>query len=107
VKDKQTLEGPEDQSSQPEVNQGNPKEGANEIPQNLVNPVNHTQNRIACENCGQFNHLSKDCRRIQCEIYGYNNHSTYNCKRCVLWNTRPELCAAQVKDQSFFSLRSA
>ena len=37
-----------------------------------------------------------------CEICGYNNHTTYDCKRCVLWNTGPELRAAQVEDQSFF-----
>jgi hypothetical protein len=94
VKDKLVNEDPEDQSSQPEVNQGNPVQGTNETPQNPVNPVNHAPNRIACKNCGLFNHSTKDCRRVLCEICGYTNHSTYECKRCVLWNTRPELCAA-------------
>lgn len=31
-----------------------------------------------------------------------NNHSTLDCKRCLPWKVRPELCAAQVEDQSFF-----
>lgn len=57
---------------------------------------------MACENCGLFNHLTKACRRIISEICGFNNHTAYECKRCVLWNTGPEFCAAQVEDQSFF-----
>jgi hypothetical protein len=55
-----------------------------------------------CENCGLFNHTTKECRKVFYEICGYNNHSTYECKRSVLWNTGPELCAAQVEEQSFF-----
>lgn len=92
VGDKQPSGGPEDQSSQPEVNQGAPKQGTNKIPQ-PANTASNTQNWIACENCGLFDHVTKDCRRIMCEIYGYSNHSTYECKRCVLWNIGPELCA--------------
>lgn len=88
--------------SQPEVNQGNPTQGANEVPQKSAIAGNPAQNRIACDVCGLFNHLTKDCRRLLCKIYGYTNHSAYDCKRCVLWNTGPELCAAQVEDQNFF-----
>ena len=61
-----------------------------------------SQNKVACEICGLFNHATRDCRRMLCEICGYNNHTAYECKRCVLWNTGPELCVAQVEDQSFF-----
>lgn len=64
-----------------------------------------TQNKVACEICGLFNHATKDCRRMICEICGYNNHTAYDCRRCVLWNTGPKLCAAQVEDQSFFFIK--
>lgn len=70
--------------------------------ENPQNPPNPAQNRIACENCGLFNHATKDCRRIICEICGFNNHTAYDCKRCLPWNMGLELCAAQVEDQSFF-----
>lgn len=60
------------------------------------------QNRNACEIYGLFNHATKDCRRMICEICGYNNHVAYDCRRCIPWNVGPELCAAQVEDQSFF-----
>ena len=33
---------------------------------------------------------------------GLNNHASLDCKREPLWNSGPELCAAQVPDQSFF-----
>ena len=33
---------------------------------------------------------------------GLNNHASLDCKREPLWNLGPELCAAQVLDQSFF-----
>lgn len=82
-----------------ENKQGNITPKAPEGPRNLPNPAH---NRVACENYGLFNHLTRDCRRFQCEIYGLNNHTTYDCKWCVLWNTSPEVCAAQVEDQSFF-----
>lgn len=58
--------------------------------------------RVPCGSCGLFNHATRDCRQIACEICGFNNHSTFDCKRCVPWNMGPELCAAQVEDQSFF-----
>lgn len=56
-----------------------------------------------CKFCGLRNHKSEDCKRkVQCEICGYHNHNTYECRREPLWNACPELCAAQVMDQSFF-----
>lgn len=61
-----------------------------------------TKTKIPCENCGMLNHTANECRRILCEICGFSNHSTYDCKRCLPWNVGPELCAAQVEDQSFF-----
>lgn len=73
----QVAEGPEDQSSQPDSNANSGKQGTAET-QIPVNPL--AQNRIACENCGLFNHVTKDCRRILCETCGYSNHSTYDCK---------------------------
>jgi hypothetical protein len=41
-------------------------------------------------------------RKAPCEICGFSNHSSYDCKNEPLWNYGPELCAAQVDDQSFF-----
>lgn len=67
----------------------------------------HAQLRTACEVCGLFNHATKDCRRLFCEICGLHNHVTYECKGCVPWNTGPELCAAQVEDQSFFFIEES
>ena len=75
--------------------QGNPIDGTRNGP-------NPAQNRVACENCGLFNHVTRVCRKVLCEICGFNNHTAYDCKRCVSWNTSPELCAAQVEDRSFF-----
>lgn len=84
-----------DQNSQPKVNHGTVTQGSHEGP---PNPVNSGQNRIQCEKCGLFNHSTKDCRRLFYEFCGYANHSTYDCQSCVLWNTGPELYAAQVED---------
>lgn len=64
--------------------------------------LNQNQNRVPCDICGLFNHLTKDCRRMMCEICGMGNHVTYNYKRCLPWNFGSELCATQVEDQSFF-----
>lgn len=56
-----------------------------------------------CRFCGLRNHGSEECmRRNPCEICGYNNHITSECKREPIWSFGPELCAAQVEDQSFF-----
>ena len=55
-----------------------------------------------CTNNGMRNHRTECTRRIACENCGYSNHSTYDCKRESLWNFGPELCAAQVDNQSFF-----
>lgn len=74
--------------------------------QNPTNPDTHHlgshNQRVACENCALYNLATKDCRRNLCEICGFNNHSTYDCKRCVPWSVGPELCAAQVENQSFY-----
>ncbi|RLN04304.1 hypothetical protein C2845_PM13G12270 [Panicum miliaceum] len=60
-------------------------------------------NRKGCEICGLKNHSMDECRiRMHCELCGYSNYDTYECKREPLWNLGPELCAAQVPDQSFF-----
>lgn len=68
------------------------------------NPYHPARNapRVPCDHCGMLYHLSKDCRKNACEICGLNNHFTYECKRCVPWHFGPELCAAQVENQSFF-----
>lgn len=64
---------------------------------------NESRELPGCKFCGLHNHLSEDCRRKpQCELCGYNNHNTFECRREPLWNFGPELCAAQVEDQSFF-----
>ncbi|CAL4976870.1 unnamed protein product [Urochloa decumbens] len=39
---------------------------------------------------------------MHCELCGLSNHTSFQCKREPLWNCAPELCAAQVTDQSFF-----
>jgi len=78
--------------------------GGNDLSQTSQNPIRSVdpEQKLPCENCGMFNHSTRECRRNVCEICGFNNHSTYNCKRCLPWNLGPELCAAQVEDQSFF-----
>jgi hypothetical protein len=59
-------------------------------------PVN-----VRCNVCGLKNHATEDClRRPVCEICGFNNHSSFDCKKEPLWNYGPELCAAQVENQS-------
>lgn len=74
-----------------------PRANQNRAPHN-----NQRQDRVPCENCGLFNHQTRDCRRMLCEICGLGNHVAYNCKKCLSWNVGPELCATQVEDQSFF-----
>jgi len=34
-----------------------------------------------------------------------NTHMAYDCNNCMPWNLGPELCAAQVEDQSFFYIQ--
>ncbi|KAG2564270.1 hypothetical protein PVAP13_8KG244700 [Panicum virgatum] len=59
--------------------------------------------KSGCSVCGLKNHTSEDCRRREfCEMCGFANHGTLDCKKEPLWNMGPELCAAQVPDQSFF-----
>ena len=61
------------------------------------------QLKPACNFCGLRNHTSEECkRRNACELCGFNNHESYDCHREPLWNLGPELCAAQVPNQSFF-----
>lgn len=61
--------------------------------------------RHGCAVCGLKNHNTDECRRKEfCEMCGFANHSTLDCKREPLWNMGPELCAAQVPDQSFFHI---
>lgn len=56
-----------------------------------------------CKCCGLKNHTFENCkRRLRCELCGLDNHTSFECKREPLWNCAPELCAAQVTDQSFF-----
>lgn len=57
---------------------------------------------IQCGKCGLHNHETKDCRRVMCELCGLSNHSIFDCKKGIPWNFGPELCVAQVEDQSFF-----
>ena len=61
--------------------------------------------RLGCNVCGLKNHSTEDCRRMEfCEMCGFANHNTLECKKEPLWNMGPELCAAQVPDQSFFHI---
>lgn len=56
-----------------------------------------------CSFCGLRNHSTEECRKKNaCELCGLNNHNALECRREPLWNAGPELCAAQVPDQSFF-----
>ena len=58
-----------------------------------------------CNVCGLKNHTTEECRRKEfCEMCGFANHNIFECKREPLWNMGPELCAAQVPDQSFFHI---
>jgi hypothetical protein len=64
---------------------------------------NRNMQKGGCANCGLKNHTTAECRRnLFCEACGLANHTTLECKREPIWNSGPELCAAQVIDQSFF-----
>jgi hypothetical protein len=64
---------------------------------------NFNLDRSSCAFCHFKNHLTKDCRhRFPCDICGCDDHVVFDCKKCLPWNFGPELCAAQVEDQSFF-----
>jgi hypothetical protein len=68
-----------------------------------VNEPHSNQNFGGCMHCGLRNHKSEECRRRKaCEMCGFHNHNSYDYKREPLWNSGPELCAAQVPNQSFF-----
>ncbi|KAG2602427.1 hypothetical protein PVAP13_5KG678600 [Panicum virgatum] len=59
--------------------------------------------RLACTICGLKNHSTGECRRnMFYELCGFANHTILDCKREPFWNVGPELCAAQVMNQSFF-----
>lgn len=63
----------------------------------------NSQNKAGCSYCGLKNHTTEECRRKNaCELCGLNNHNASKCRREPLWNCGPELCTAQVPDQSFF-----
>ncbi|RLN12752.1 hypothetical protein C2845_PM09G07180 [Panicum miliaceum] len=81
---------------------GQPDEQATQKSSELNESQNHSS-RVGCSFCGLKNHVFEDCkRRSACELCGYNNHGSYDCRREPRWNLGPELCAAQVPDQSFF-----
>jgi hypothetical protein len=63
---------------------------------------NGSDPKVACENCGMFNHTIIECRRQFCENCGFATHTIFYCKKCLPWNYGFELCATQVEDQSFF-----
>ena len=70
-----------------------------------VLPFRNPQMKPGCNVCGLKNHTTEECRRKEfCEMCGFANHNTLECKREPLWNMGPELCAAQVPDQSFFHI---
>lgn len=97
----------QDQHGRNEEQWGN-RSGKDEAESSQGNKVPHHtdshpgQTKIACDICGLFNHLTKDCRRLFCEVCGMNNHMAYDCQKCIPWNSGPELCATQVEEQSFF-----
>jgi hypothetical protein len=60
-------------------------------------------NNPGCTHCGLKYHRSEECRRKKyCEMCGLQNQDTYDCRREPLWNFGPEVCVAQVHNQSFF-----
>ncbi|KAL5675965.1 hypothetical protein ACJX0J_012096, partial [Zea mays] len=64
---------------------------------------NFNLDRSGCAFCHFKNHLTKDCRHhFPCDICGCDDHVVFDCKKCLPWNFGPDLCAAQVEDQSFF-----
>lgn len=64
--------------------------------------------RPPCDFCHLKNHLTRDCRhRFSCETCGGDDHTVFYCKKCLPWNLGPELCAAQVEDQSFFYIEES
>lgn len=64
---------------------------------------NNNFERVGCAFCHLKNHLTRECRHcFPYEICGYDDHVLFDCMKCIPWNFGPELCAAQVEDQSFF-----
>ncbi|CAN6320856.1 unnamed protein product [Urochloa humidicola] len=59
--------------------------------------------KFGCNFCGLKNHSTEECKKKNaCELCGLNSHGAFDCRREPLWHFGPELCAAQVPDQSFF-----
>ncbi|CAN6296870.1 unnamed protein product [Urochloa humidicola] len=59
--------------------------------------------KVGCNFCGLKNHSTEECKKKNaCELCGLNSHGAFECRREPVWNFGPELCAAQVPDQSFF-----
>lgn len=44
---------------------------------------NISDQKLACEICGMFNHSTKECCRQFCENCGFANHSILECKKCL------------------------
>ncbi|KAJ1283270.1 hypothetical protein BS78_03G115800 [Paspalum vaginatum] len=91
---------PQQQDQMPKGEGKEPRQPADQVEaRNKQNP----NSSYGCKLCGLKNHTSENCnRRMHCEMCGLNNHRWSECKREPLWNCAPELCAAQVTDQSFF-----
>ncbi|CAO2150011.1 unnamed protein product [Urochloa humidicola] len=66
-------------------------------------PEGKIPSKTGCSFCGLKNHSTEECKKKNaCELCGLNSHGAFECRREPLWNFGPELCAAQVPDQSFF-----
>ena len=93
-------QNPQQQDQIPKVEEKQPRQPADQI--DLTSKQIPTSG-YGCKHCGLKNHTSENCnRRMHCELCGLNNHISFECKREPLWNCAPELCAAQVENQSFF-----
>jgi len=70
---------------EPTVKGEDPRGGGNDHAHTTHDPLSSagSEQKTPCENCGMFNHATRDCRRYVCEICGFNNHSTFECKRCL------------------------
>jgi len=83
--------------------QGDGNKPGQTMQQSADNQFRPTPGRLACAVCGLRNHTTEECRQnLLYELCGFANHTTLHCKREPLWNVGPELCAAQVNNQSFF-----
>lgn len=70
---------------------------------NKVNEGPTRQNNLGCTHFGLKNHRTEECQKKKaCEMCVLHSYDSYDYRREPLWNLGPELCAAQVHDQSFF-----